>query len=341
MSGFIFQKKHWHFAVLLFLGTCADPPKVVEITGQTMGTTYSIKIVTTPPFDQAIIARGIANHLEQMNLFMSNWVEESDLSRFNREPESLTVSQDTAKVVRRALEIWEYSRGAFDPTMDPLIELWGFGVKEDVEFPTEDEITTALAITGFQHLSLEGNTLKKEIPELTLNLSAIAKGYAVDVVYDYLRAKNLASFMVEVGGEIRVSGKNERGLNWRIGIELPDQSTFKQFYKIAELEANALATSGNYRNYFEKNGTLYTHIIDPRTGYPVPPRIVSASVIAPDCMTADALATTLMILPANEGLELIERLKGVECLLLAPMPGLGFKEYSSSGMAAFLAEINP
>lgn len=288
-----------------------DPP--VILTGQIMGTYYRVTIAENlPPPKLDHLAILVEDKLTRINHLMSTYRDDSEISRFNRfeSDEWFDVSSETAFVVSKALEIYEASNGSFDITVSPLVELWGFGKdKERDKPPPHLEIEKALESIGSQHLHvrLEPPAIRKAIPKLKLDLSAIAKGFAVDLVSKELRAKGITSYLVDIGGEIRASGAKAANRPWRVAIESPVSNG--ETVKTLPLVGRSLATSGSYRNFFEFQGNLYSHTIDPQTGYPVDHTTVSVSVIAKDCLIADAWATAFMILPAEESLVLADQLK--------------------------------
>ena len=329
--------KYWSWPALLFLmATCAKPA-TVEIRGAVMGTIYSIKVELVARQNRDQIAEEIRVRLDEINQALSNWEPDSDVSRFNRHQSEapISISEHTARVARNALEIAERTGGAFDPTIGPLIEIWGFGAQGKTEFPSDQAIQAILAKTGYRNLTLEGGRLSKRVPELSLNFSANAKGYAVDQIAEYLAGLGLRRFMVEVGGEVRVSTSVESQKAWRIGIQNPRSN--EELLHVALLMNESLATSGDYRNFFSKDGVRYSHVLDPSTGKPVRNQVASVSVIARDCMTADALATGLMVLDPEKAIALVERMTGVECLIVVREGETEFIERMSSGMARFLA----
>jgi thiamine biosynthesis lipoprotein len=345
MTWFGKQKHRWMPVLFLsLLLSCGGerPASLLEFQGPIMGTSFQIKVVPekgrkvdTTALESALLAR-----MQTVNALMSNWDPNSEISRFNRHrgAEPFAVNEHTAKVVARALDIAALSGGTFDPTISPLIELWGFGTSEERTVPDQAEIDAALALTGYQNLRVsDAGLLVKTVPGLTVNLSALAKGYAVDLVAEELQARGLTSFMVNIGGEIRVLGNNERGQAWRLAIEAPDPATLNEIYKVVTPGDRAMATSGDYRNYFTHEGTLYSHLLDPRSGWPIPARVTSATVLAPDCMTADALATALTVMAPEAGLQMIEGMENVACLLILRGENGGMEERQSSGMAAFIA----
>ena len=272
-----------------------------------MGTTYHITVIADqlPPSD---IEQQIDQLLSKVDHSMSTYKKDSEISRFNRlnVGQQLEISQEFADVLQISREIWQLSEGAFDPTLGPLIDLWGFGPKATGDLiPSDQDITAALKNTGFDGVVLKGLTLTKNKP-VALDLSAVAKGYAVDIVSNYLEMNALPDYLVEVGGEIRVSGFNSEGMPWRVAIEQPQ--LLASVNKIVGLTDMSIATSGDYRNYFERDGIRYSHTIDPRTGKPIDHNLASVTVLIDSCAEADAWATAFSVLGAQQSIELAEKL---------------------------------
>lgn len=292
-------------AVLLPTGSLrAD--ELVSLSGETMGTTYNIKVVLGGKVSADKVQQAIDDRLTEINRLMSTWDPESELSRFNqyRETDWFPVSVETAKVVRSANAISKQSGGAFDITVMPLVNLWHFGPegRDRSELPSDAAIQEALSQVGYQflHVQDEPPALRKDKPELTVDLSAIAKGYGVDVIAELLERFELESYLVEIGGEVRSEGLKPNGEPFVVGIEKPTPFV-RAIQRTIPLKNLAMATSGDYRNFFEIEGQRYSHTIDPRTGRPVEHPPASVSVLATTCMEADALATTLMVLGPDEG----------------------------------------
>ena len=290
---------------LLLIGGCDHAPEVVKISGSKFGTSYHITIVADQPAP-ADLAEQIDAALDVVDLSMSTYKSESELSLFNRLPatETVAASPELWTVLQTSRQVWQQSAGAFDPTVGPLVDLWGFGPQmTNDRIPSDDEIAKALASIGYQYLVLNSDeqTISKALP-LRLDLSAVAKGYAVDQVADLLEMLALPDYLVEVGGEMRVSGLNSKGQPWRIAIETPD--AMGQVDNIIALESAAIATSGDYRNYFEKDGKRYSHSIDPRTGRPIEHRLASVTVVADHCIDADAWATAFLVMGDEAALEI-------------------------------------
>lgn len=276
-----------------------------------MGTEYHVKISALPSGqNQQQLHSEIEACMQTVNLQMSTYLPESELSRFNRHntPDWFDVSEDTATVVAEAIRVSQMSDGAFDVTVGPLVNLWSFGPDaRPRHMPSQEEISALQQEIGYGQLEVRRSppALRKTRPMVYVDLSAIAKGFAVDKVANLLDAKGVEAYMVEIGGEVSTRGSKLDGGPWRIGIERP-VTTSRSIHVVVEPGDRALATSGDYRNFFEQDGTLYSHTIDPKTGMPVSHGLASASVIADDCMTADALATALMVLGPEAGFAFAE-----------------------------------
>ena len=242
--------------------------------------------------------------LGRVNTEMSTYLPESELSRINvaDSADPLPVSASLARVLQAAHEVSRATRGAFDVTAGPLVNLWGFGPERNFTVPEEEQVRRALHLVGREKLRLDAaaSTLKKAHDGVSIDLSAIAKGYAVDELVDYLERLQLDNYLVEIGGEIRARGVSDKNIPWQIGIELPVAGA-RGVRQIIRLENTAMATSGDYRNYFEEDGTRYSHTIDPRTGRPVSHDLASVTVLHPSTMLADAWATGLLVLGPDEG----------------------------------------
>lgn len=331
--------KTWLVALasLLLLAGCEKPVEQVHLSGPTMGTTYNIKYLQQDGIPSSEdLHKEIDRLLEEVNDQMSTYRKTSELSRFNQFQETTPfgVSPQTATVVREAIRLNGVTLGALDVTVGPLVNLWGFGPEARPEVvPTEEELAERKANIGIEHLSVEGNKLSKDLPHLYVDLSTIAKGWGVDVVADYIESQGVANYMVEVGGEIRLKGVNREGVGWRIAVEKPtvDERTIQE---VIEPGDYAIATSGDYRNYFERDGVRYSHIINPQTGRPINNRVVSVTVLDKSCMTADGLATGLMVLGEVKGIEIAEQ-NNIPVFMIVKTDD-GFEEISSSAFKPFL-----
>lgn len=290
--------------------------------GETMGTGYSVKITGKVKLSELHkLSDRIEEELARINSQMSTWDEESEISRFNhsRSLEAFRCSADFSDVVRQSLELAESSDGAFDPTLQPLLNLWGFGSEgDDYRIPTDEEIEAVRQTTGWQMLKIDdASNLWKQEPELSLALGAIAKGYGVDVLARLLNEAGYENWFAEIGGEVVVRGLNPDGIPWRVGIEYPSTNPMDgRLQGIVHLSAGAVATSGNYHNYIEEDGRIYSHILDPRTGRAIRSNVAGVTVTAPGCMVADGMATALFVMGADDGLAWVEEQSGVEALFL-------------------------
>lgn len=295
----------------------------IRIQGTTMGPIPYHVIIASPPavVNEADVAVDVTEALETINRLMSTYQPESDVSRFNQFESSdwFAVDPETARVVARAIEISRQSEGAFDITVAPAVKRWNFGpdkTEGQFEVPSQAELDQLKTVVDYQSLEvrLHPPAIRKTNPRASIDLSAIAKGYAVDLVGKTLEKLGCQSYMVEVGGEALVKGQRHAGGNWKIGIQIPDELSGDQAAEVLSLTDVAVATSGDYRNFRAIQGKRFSHTIDPRTCAPVENRVASATVIAKDCMTADGVATALMVLGPDRGLELCRKL-GLEALV--------------------------
>ncbi|MDI6688147.1 MAG: FAD:protein FMN transferase [Desulfobacterales bacterium] len=307
------------------------------ISGKTMGTTYNIKIVPGHSAKPEELKRKIDIRLEEINQSMSTFIKDSEISRFNRLSrvgERFYVSDDFLRVMIVAKNLYKLSNGAWDGTIMPIVNLWGFGSKEKKgNIPTKKEIDSLLPEICFEHIEiLENRYLVKTKVPISIDLASIAKGYAVDQIAELIKTSGIQNFVVEIGGEVYASGFREDGRLWRLGINRPDKDApFDQAHKIVTLHNRALATSGDYRNFFETCGKSYSHIFNPKTGYPVSRSITGASVLADKCAFADGLATALMVMGVEKGLKLVNTMDGVECLMIVREKNGTLTDHCSQG----------
>jgi len=279
--------------------------KLHKFFGATMGTSYSVRIVAESrdeddPLDLEAVQKQVDQRLAEINRMMSTYDAESELSRFNSYAGSdwFAVSLETAQVVEFALQVAVDTDGAFDPTVGPVVNLWGFGPEKRKELPpSAEEIAAALTRVGHAKLTvrLDPPALRKSQADLYVDLSAVAKGFGVDDISRLLVELGFESSMVEIGGEVRTRGSKPESAAWRIGVEKPD-SAGRSLQEIYQLHDGAMATSGDYRNFFEREGIRYSHTIDPATARPVLHQLATVSVLAGNCMQADALATALLVM---------------------------------------------
>ena len=292
---------------LFFILSCSKPRYLNEFNGKTMGTTYNIKIISDYIIDEQNISYKIDSLLVKINNQMSTWVLNSEISNFNSNNSDtlIELSFDFYKVVNEAIEISKQTNGAFDVTIFDLMSLWGFGPNPKNGIPNKNQIENILNITGWDKLVLDSNAIQKLNPNLKLDLNSIAKGYGVDKVHQEITSIGFKDIFVEIGGEVKCSGKNYYNKDWVVGIENPNVIG-DDILAIVHLNNKAMATSGNYRNFVDLDGTILGHTIDPRKGYPIRSNILSATVISSSCIKADAWATALMVLDFQKGKEKIE-----------------------------------
>ncbi len=307
-------------------GSVETAPPLWQFAGPTMGTSYSVSLIGGTEDRAMGQQEQVVERLAEVNRRMSTYDPSSELSRFNASDSTdwFDVSRETASVVASALALAEDSSGAYDPTVGPLVNLWGFGPGERRTSPPADaEIAAALANTGHASIEvrLEPPSLKKSNPSLYVDLSSIAKGHGVDAIAGLLTDAGYEAFMVEIGGEVRTRGTKPGGKSWRIGVERVDTdgplgAGDRRLQRVVELVDRSMATSGDYRNFFEHDGHRYSHTIDPTTGKPVTHNLATATVLAATCREADGLATALLVLGPAAGYDwAIER--GIAALMVS------------------------
>ncbi|MFT6420207.1 MAG: thiamine biosynthesis lipoprotein [Porticoccus sp.] len=332
MASFLFV------TVMVSLLSACDRQSQLVFDGRTMGTTYQVKLV---PSEQSVsddLGQKIQSRLDSLNNTFTTYQQDSELMLLNRAPvgQVYAVSQDMLHVLNTAKEVHQLTSGAFDPTVGALVNLWGFGPENTGNrVPSETDIATELGLLGFNKLQITPDaTSITRSSDIALDMSAVAKGYAVDAVAELLEQEGFNNYLVEVGGELRLKGVKANKDPWRIAIEAPSLER-GLVQKVLVPGDAAVATSGDYRNYFEKDGKRYSHTIDPRTGYPLDHQLASVTIIAETAVFADALATGFMVLGADASLKIAEENKLAVYLLVKE--GEAFKSYYSSAFAPFLS----
>lgn len=272
-----------------------------------MGTTYSVKVVDE--VDAVALKAEIDQRLLAINQLMSTYIDDSEITRLNELAvgEAMALSSENLQMLRLSRKLHEQSHGKFDVTLGPLIALWGFGADPSrVDVPESAAIAEALASLGLDKLQIQGNEVTKKVP-VSVDFSAIAKGYGVDEVARIVAAAGAENYLVEIGGELIAKGLNQRGQVWRIGIETPDLQARIPFTAVP-LDNLAMATSGDYRNYFEVDGIRYSHTLDPNTGFPITHNLASVTVLAQTAAEADGYATAINVMGAESGQALADAL---------------------------------
>jgi len=298
--------------VILLLG-CDQASKPLFLEGSTMGTTYHITLLKVPQqIKKDQLKQEVDKLLAEINQQMSTYKKDSELSLLNQNPSTdwIPISKALLTVIQEALRISALSEGAFDITVGPLVNLWGFGPKwQEDKMPTQEEINQLKQKVNYQYLSiqLDPPAIKKTKPDVYIDLSGIAKGYGVDVIANFIEKQGILNYLIEIGGELRTKGSNPQGEAWKVAVEKPIPN-IRTVQTVVPVHDAGIATSGDYRNFFELNGRRFSHIIDPKTGEPVQTNVVSATILdSKSCMTADAWAKVPIVMGAEKALALADR----------------------------------
>ena len=287
--------------------------RVVSLSGTTMGTTYSIKYLSK---DGTGYQQEVDSLLLVFNQSLSTYIPNSEISQFNRDTVFYFELPFFLPVLKESKRVYVATDGAFDPTVMPLVRAWGFGPDQS-QMPDSSKIDSLLQYVGFDKISFDSKMVTKSKPGVELDFSAVAKGYGVDVIGMWLAEHGISNYFVEIGGEVKCKGVNNEGKSWRIGIEDPTREINSRATKaIVELQNRAMATSGNYRNYYVVDGIPYSHTIDPASGFPVRNVLLSATVFADDCITADAFATAFMVIGLEKAKKFIEENPKIDGFLI-------------------------
>lgn len=303
----------------------------IKIEGTTMGTTYHVIY-----FDEADrnFKVSIDSLLVVFNQSLSTYLANSEISNFNKGNASQFALPYFLPVLLKSQEIVRDSRGSFDPTVMPLVNAWGFGPGKKLK-PDSLRVDSIMQFVGFEKIKFSTDSVWKDDPRTQLDFSAIAKGYGVDVVVEFLAGKGIENLFVEIGGEVSTKGENiYMKKPWEVGILNPNSSYESQSYlAYVKLESKAMATSGNYFNFYEEDGVKYSHTINPASGYTIQHKLLSASVFASDCMTADGWATAFMVMGHENAIEVLKTLKGIDAFLIYSTDN-GIETYVTDGMSA-------
>lgn len=321
------------FCIFIFTLSACSQPEYFEDSGSVFHTIYHIKYQSEKPLTEQI-----DKEFQRFNLSLNPFNPQSTIAKVNKN-EDVEVDEWFAEVFNKSQEVSQTSNGAFDITCAPLVNLWGFGFSK-MDSVTPQMIDSIKAFVGYKKVKLEGKKVVKDDKRTLLNCSSIAKGYACDVIAQLLENAGIENYMVEIGGEVTMKGVNPKGEGWRIGINKPDSEingTSNDIEEIVQLnKKGGVATSGNYRNFYVKDGKKYAHTIDPSTGYPAEQNILSATIVANDCMTADAYATTFMVLGLEKAKELAKSVPEIEYFVIYT-DDLGYHRVAySKGMIEYL-----
>lgn len=325
--------KNLSFSLIIIafaLSSCSKKTEYVKNSGVIFGTTYSMIYEHPKGVD---IQDDILAELHKFNNSLSNYDPNSTISRVNNNDPNVEIDPYFKQCFIRSQEISKITHGAFDITVAPVVNAWGFGYDESIQADSM-KIDSLMQFVGYQKIKLANNKIIKEISGIKLDVSAIAKGFGVDVASRVIEKHGITNYMVEIGGEVRARGKNAKGKYWRIGIDKPIEDkevSHRELEEVVNLKNKSLATSGNYRQYYEKDGIKYSHTINPKTGFPARSNLLSASVMADDCMTADAFATAFMVMGVEKSIELANSISDIEIYLIFSTDKNEFDVYASDG----------
>lgn len=325
------------FLVAFFLTRTGKKQHYEKIAGFAQGTTYSI-IYESDRGEN--LQSSIDSLLTDFDRSLSIYQPNSIISRFNRNDPETIADTKFIEVFNKSKEVFTITRGAFDITVGPVVNALGFGSSDTLEVDSL-MIDSLLQYVGMNKVNLEQGRLTKESPNIKLDVNAIAQGYSVDLVARFLEGRGIRNYMVEIGGEVRARGKNEKRSVWKIGIDKPQEGNMlpgSNLQAIVSLDRKSLATSGNYRKFYEKDGVKYVHTINPKTGFPVVSNLLSATVVAEDCIIADAYATALMVMGLNQAIEFLKTHRFLEAFLIYADTQGRFQVYFTPGLEKYIEQ---
>jgi thiamine biosynthesis lipoprotein len=314
-----------------FFYSCQNDSRPISFSGEIQGTYYQIKYYDK---QKRNLQTSIDSILHQFDLTASLWVKNSLISRINNNDTGVCVNADFIKLFEESERIYRLTNGAFDPSIGAIINLWGFGSHKP-QGADKEWIDSLKQFSKFENLKLIGNRIHKNDMRVQFDFNAIAQGYSVDLVGAYLYSQGIHNFLIDIGGELLASGYKSQHQPWVIGIEKPQEDALygKALQTKVTLHNKAIATSGSYRKYYEKNGVKYSHTIDPKTGFPVTHHLLSASVIAPDCTSADAIATALMVMGTDKAIAFTKQHPEYQVFLISDDENGGYSVFSTIGAA--------
>jgi len=314
--------------------------KLIILNGSAFGTTYTAKVYVPIWVTKQRVSQALESEVDRLDAIFSTWNSDSEISQFNANNVdlSIAISADFQLVFTESQFLYQLTSGYFDPTIKPLLDLWGFSSSgQYYKVPDEDKLSALQSQIGMNKLRLEAAVLHKETADIDLEFSSLAKGYAVDRFADIVESFQSNRYMLEIGGEVRVKTAR-KSQAWTLGIHEPNyQLSFQDLYARVSLTQGCIATSGDYRNYFQENERIYSHIFDPKLAKPVHNNIASVSIIADTCLKADGLATAVMSLGKERGLAIVEALPGVEAMIIY-RGETNFQPYVSSNFQSYLVQ---
>jgi thiamine biosynthesis lipoprotein len=326
----------WIFIILIFLGSCKPEPRPERVQGTAQGTYYSIIY-----FDQQHrnLKPQIDSLLNAFDRSVSLWVPQSILSRVNRNEDPVILDKWFTDNFNYSQQVAKATDGAFDCTVEPLVQAWGFGFDESTNVDTAI-VDSLMEFTGYQKVKITDNKIVKSDDRLKIDFNAIAQGYSVDVVAAFLEKKGIDNYLIDIGGEVKAKGEKPGGKPWRVGIEKPAEhkEDDRILKAVIGLKNRSVATSGSYRKYYEKNGIRYSHTIDPKTGYPVKHSLLSVSVVAGNTALADAYATSFMVMGFEKSRDFVEHDSTLEAFFIYSDTSGKNKTYATPGFQELIIE---
>ncbi len=336
-----FMMMRWLFLILvsliIFTGCNSENKSLIKIDGKAQGTTWHITYLSE---DSSNHKPAIDSLLKLIDSSMSTYLPSSIISRINKNDKDVIVDHYFVDVYKKSREVSEKTGGLFDVTVAPLVNAWGFGFTKKASVDSA-MIDSLLNFVDYKMIRLQGNKLIKTKPQTMLDFNAIAQGYSVDVLTAYLESMGINNYLVELGGEVKAKGKKNNE-NWKVGIDQPNENNIseRKLEAIINLNNKALATSGNYRKFYEENGKKYAHILDPHSGYPAKQDLLSATVLAADAITADAYATSFMVMGLERSKQFLANNKdlNLEVYFIFDQNG-SWKTYSSESLKKWIKEV--
>jgi FAD:protein FMN transferase len=324
-------------ALYMALLSCKSKPvfKYVQLEGFTQGTTYNIIFENSTSKDYT---QKVDSILKDFDMSFSEYVPGSIVSRINANDPTVTVDQHFKTLFEKSKEIWEQSDGLMDITVGPIIDALGFGPMAKTTIDSS-KIKNLLKYVGFKKVHIENDRLIKADTAMKIDVNSIAQGYSVDIMSNFFESEGIKNYLVEIGGEVRAKGKNSKGLYWRVGIDKPEEGNMvpgENLQVIISLNNQSVTTSGNYRKFYEENGIKYAHIINPKTGFPVKSRLLSVSIVANDCITADGWDTPLMVMGLEKSIITLKKHPELDAILIYSDENGNYKEYMTDGFKAMI-----
>lgn len=315
---------------------CTRPKNYITIHGFAQGTTYSMAYADP---ENRKLQPQIDSLLAEFDSSCSTYNPKSIITRINNNDTSVRADKFFTGVFNLSRKVWENTNGAFDITIGPLTEAWGFGFKQRVKLDSS-KVDSLKQLVGMDKVRIENGRVIKADPRMFIDVDADAQGYSVDVVAHFFESKGIRNYMVEIGGEVYAKGVNHKGVPWIIGIDKPVDNALPgdDLQILVGLSGKAVATSGNYRKFYEENGVKYAHTVDPKSGFPVQHTVLSVSVFADDCGTADAYATAFMVVGLDSAKQIIEKVKGLDAIFIYSDSTGAYKVYATPGAKKYVIE---